>query len=323
MGSSMKNGYQRPISQVARGFILSTMLTGCLYGQNQQFFEHGEASPNEDGDHPGGGVSSNPAMSPTPFATATPAQVCDPLATGSDGSENRKNGIKGKLYSYEADARALHPHSSVNHYLTYGTDQNVDFFLSSLFTPTRAFDAGFMTSDGQLLQKTNGEPLLEYFAMKLSGGIQLPQGSSDKIMQFAVLSDDGSKLHMLMTGPTDSGVTIVENDGDHATRMGCSATPVVFSATSRVPFELDYYQGPRMHIALVLLWREWTPGMNANDPWCNQSGNDLFWNSRFTPSVAQSAYNDISARWQVVPSNVFYINGYGTLEDDHDNPCAN
>lgn len=207
--------------------------------------------------------------------------------------------------------------------MKYGTDQNVDLYLSNFYTPTRAFDAGFMTSDGEVLKKSNGEPLFEYFGMKLTGGIQLPQGMAARKVQFAILSDDGATLRMLQTSPSDKGVSIVNNDGDHATRMACSSTPVQVSSLARVPFELDYYQGPRMHIALILLWREWTPGMDSSDPWCGKDGNDLFFDSSQSPSVAKSAFNDISTRWQVVPSNVFYIDGFGSNENDSDNPCAN
>jgi len=326
------------------------MLTGCLYGQNQQFFEYaGETGAEGGSSLPGGGnpvgadatpvpsvtpaptATPTPTMTPvpsvTPAPTATPApsptppQVCDPFDGGSDGSDTLKNGIKGRLYSYEDSALRNHPYRGVSDFFRYGTEQNADLYLSSLFTPTRAFDSGFMTSDGTVLTKSNGDPLFEYFALKLTGGIQLPTGDSDRLVQFAILSDDGSKLKMLMTNPDDAGVTVVNNDGDHPTQMGCSSTPVLLSAHSRVPFELDYYQGPRYHIALILLWREWTPDLDANDPWCNQSGNDLFFDSTQTPSAPQSAWNDLSNRWQVVPSNVFYIDGYGSAASDPDNPC--
>jgi len=338
------------------------MLSGCLYGQNQQFFEYagetgaegGSAIPGGNGgsgnvptagetpiptatpstgETPVPSVTPAPTMTPTPTSTpsvgetptptptATPPQVCDPFDGGSDGSDTLKNGIKGRLYSYEDSALRNHPYHGVSDFFRWGTEQNADLYLSSLFTPTRAFDSGFMTSDGAVLTKSNGDPLFEYFALKLTGGIQLAQGNSDRLVQFAILSDDGSKLRMLMANPDDAGVTVVNNDGDHPTQMGCSTTPVLLSANSRVPFELDYYQGPRYHIALILLWREWTPDLNANDPWCNQSGNDLFFDSTQTPSAPQSAWNDLSNRWQVVPSNVFYIDGFGSAASDPDNPC--
>jgi hypothetical protein len=285
--------------------VLSFSLSGCLVGENKQFFE----TLNHDALHNGGG-SVNPSGTPTP----TP-HVCDPFENGGTAG-NKKNGIKAKLYYYGEQAMQDHPYSSVNDFFQYGTSPNVDFFFTNIYTPTRAFDQGFQLGDGSLVSNDRGEPLYEHFAFKFTGGIQLPQGMASRNVQFAILADDGATLSIVH--PTSSSL-IVDDDGIHATKMACAAAPVAVSSTERLKFELNYYQGPRLHISLVLLWREWSDnsGFDSNDPWCGQAGNSLFFNSSTMPSTAQAPWDDLMSRWEVVPANVFHVDG----DKDVVNPC--
>jgi len=252
-------------------------------------------------------------VSPSP----TPSLVCDPFENEATTGDS-KNGIKAKLYYYNTQTLRSHPYSGVNDFLNYGKAANADLYFNNIFTPTRAFDRGFAMSDGSVLKNDEGTPLFENFALKFTGGIQLPQGMADRKVQFAVLSDDGAILSII--NPSSSS-TIINNDGNHPTKMGCAAAPVQISANSRLKFELDYYQGPRRHIAITLLWREWSdsPSFNSNDQWCGQSGNDLFFDSSTSPSTAMAPWNDLMTRWEVVPSTVFHVDG----ETEATNPCHN
>jgi hypothetical protein len=76
-----------------------------------------------------------------------------------------------------------------------------------------------------------------------------------------------------------------------------------------VEVEIDYYQGPRYHIALTMLWRDWPTSGSAVDTYCGASGNDVFWDSTTTPSTPKTAYNNLMTRWQIVPSAVFIGDG--------------
>lgn len=247
--------------------------------------------------------------------TPTPAHVCDPFEPGGTAGSNQ-NGIKAKLYYYTAQELRDHPFHGVNDFIRYGTSPNVDFFFTNFFTPTRAFDRGFVLNDGSVLSNEQGTPLYENFAFKFTGGIQLPQGMAGRHMQFAILSDDGATFSIV--NPRSSSV-ILNNDGNHPTRMACANAPVTVSSTERLKFELDYYQGPRYHISLVLLWREWSDnsGFDPNDQWCGQSGNNLFFDSSTNPSTPQSPWNDLMNRWEVVPGNVFHVDG----DTEVTNPC--
>jgi hypothetical protein len=112
-----------------------------------------------------------------------------------------------------------------------------------------------------------------------------------------------------------SRVTNLNRDGNHSTGLGCGTAPVTLSSTDSLNVEIDYFQGPRYHIAVTLLWREWTDsGFNPNDPWCGRDGSDLYFDSRTTPSTPKAGWTDLMTRWQVVPSEVFI--------PEPGNPCS-
>jgi hypothetical protein len=253
---------------IAHG-LLGIALTGCLAGNNQQFF------------------SSN--------------FVCNTLG------DKTGSGIKGKLY-YLNQAEVAKGYSGVSDFLNRGTSPDVDFYLGRLFTPTRPFSEGFrLTNTGEVIKDASGQELIEHFAFHFTSKIQLPAGSADRRVQFALLSDDGSRvvIHRKNTDGSTTRVINVNNDGNHPTRLGCGSAPVTLSSSSPLSVEIDYYQGPRYHIALTLLWREWPTSGSTTDPRCGQSGSDLWFDSSTTPSTPQPAWNDLMTRWQVVPSEVF------------------
>ena len=79
---------------------------------------------------------------------------------------------------------------------------------------------------------------------------------------------------------------------------------------ARLPIAVDYYQGPRFHIALMVLWRK-LPDANASslaDSACGLSGNDRFFNSNQSPSVPSQTYLDLLSRgWSVVAPQNFLL----------------
>jgi hypothetical protein len=242
--------------------------------------------------------------------------VCDPFGGGGGGT----NGLKASLFYFNdsevADKSNL-PYRSVGDFFTKGHPANVDVYLSYVYVPTRAFSLGFQTTDGAILTRPDGTKLYEYFALKMTGGIQLRTGSPKKQYQFALLTDDGARLYITTKSATGSPnrILVVDNDGDHSSQFVNASQPIELSATDRLPIEIQYYQGPRQHIAAILLWREW-PGTSYNDPQNRKYGNDYFFDSTFTPSKPLAPWTDIMTRWSVVPSEVLYTDlGDGT------NPC--
>ena len=240
--------------------------------------------------------------------------VCDPFG----GNGDKKHGLKGSLHYFNdsevADKSNL-PYKGVADFFTKGHNANVDLYMSYLYTPTRAFSSGFATTDGTILQKSDGGKLFEYFGINMKGGIQLVTGAPKKKYQFAILSDDGAKLYITTkNGSVETRNLVVDNDGDHPTKFRVARAPIELSSTDRLKIEVQYYQGPRHHISLILLWREWNDS-NWLDPKDGISSNESWFDSSVVPSKPKENWLDIIKRWSVVPSDVLYIENNGT------NPC--
>lgn len=254
---------------IAQGSILFA-LSGCLAGNNEQFF------------------STN--------------YVCNALG------ENSGSGIKGRLH-YLPPEEVAKGYSGLDDFFRRGVSPDVDFYLGRLFTPTRPFGEGFrITNTGELIKNAQGEDLIEYFAFKFKTQIKLPAGAPDRKVQFALLSDDGSRLIYRKVNADGSTTRVmnINNDGITPTRLGCGTAPITLNSSTPLEVEIDYYQGPRHHIAITLLMREWTDvNFTAKDNWCGKAGNDLYFDSTTTPSTPKAAWNDLMTRWQVVPSEMF------------------
>jgi hypothetical protein len=212
-------------------------------------------------------------------------------------------------------------YTGVTDFFQYGHPANVDFFLSTLNVPTRSWTRGFSTTDGAAITKPNGDPLFEHFGLQLSGGVQLPNGHPNKKMQFALMSDDGSMMWTVQKGQ-GAGKTkevVVNNDGVHSPLFTVAKNYVELSSTERTPIEIEWFQGPREHIALVLLWREWDETRGWNDTAHLTGGNDYFFDYSGSPSLPLAPWLDIMTRWEVVPGNVLYLNG--NTDNADENPC--
>lgn len=266
----------------------------------------------------------------SPVAPDPSTYVCNPM-DGQVGQLPREQGIRGMLYYLDPSQ----PHyNHVADYLTYGNlaqgiDRNtneateISLFFNQLFIPTRPFDRGFTTQAGQTLMTPAGDTLYEYFAIRHEGRIQLgskPEG----LYQFAILADDGAVMSM----DFGSGLqTVIDDDGDHPTRMGCAVAAVDMKATDKIPFVLDYYQGPRFHIALTLLWRPWP--MSAADPtqpaslaeatdaFCGRQGNSFYFDSTQDPPAPTANYQALLARgWEPLAPENYLLPETGAV-----NPC--
>jgi outer membrane protein OmpA-like peptidoglycan-associated protein len=87
----------------------------------------------------------------------------------------------------------------------------------------------------------------EWFAIDYQGRIMLPQAGT---YTFRLASDDGSKLFI-------DGTEVIDNDGIHGTN---ALDAEVTLAAGIHDVRVQYFQGPREEVALMLLW-----GTNADE----------------------------------------------------------
>ncbi len=245
--------------------------------------------------------------------TNSSSVVCDPFNTSNPALAG--HGIASTLYYLTADQPR---YNNTPDYITYGVQPPVTLYLNDINVPTRLFNQGFAAQDGSMLLDEQGNTLYEYFALQMEGGITLSSSDAAGDYQFAILSDDGAILSVNDSG---SGYRVLVNDdGTHPTQMGCTTSPVTFTSSSVVPFIYQYHQGPRYHIASVLLWRPMPTNPSlVVDPYCGQSGNTLFFDPNQTPSAPQQAYNDLLSRgWKPLVQENFLL----PVTMGSSNPCA-
>jgi len=235
--------------------------------------------------------------------------VCDPFS--SNQNTHREYGLKGSLYYLSPDQPQ---YTYTSEYLQQGHKvEGLNLFLSQLYVPTRAFDKGFINQNSQVLQTPNGDTLYEYFALYLESQLILNTYNLAGKYQLAILSDDGSVVEV----DTGSGTQIlIDNDNVHPTRMKCATEPVELTADSKLPLRIKYFQGPRYHISLILMWRPWPSNpADVNDPLCGHTSNQDFFDSTQEPSTQEWAYNQLLSRgWKPLEADNFLLK-------DEQNPC--
>jgi len=246
-----------------------------------------------------------------PAAAPPTSAICSPL--GGANSLGGNHGLQADLYYL--DPNGTH-YDHVADYISQGTKVSADLFFDQVNVPTRPFDDGFVTQTGSVLTNPQGNTLYEWFALDFRTTLKLATGDSPGRVQFGLISDDGAVLYQQVG---DNWVPVVNGDGTHASMFKGAAQPVTLDANSALKLRLEYYQGPRYHIAAVLMWRPWTDSCDVNpvDPLDGQSGNNLYFDPTQTPSAPEQAYKDLLARgWKVVPPANFYL-----PDETLSNPC--
>lgn len=234
--------------------------------------------------------------------------VCNPFDKSMIG--DRTQGLVGSLF-YTLPGEPNYTRA-VDYVQNAHPVDEISLFFNQLNVPTRPFDRGFVTRSGEVISTPQGDTLYEYFGLHFQSQLTLDEGDPEGLYQLAILSDDGAVLRM--QDAEGNWQTIVDNDGTHPTRMGCASTPVELKHGDYIPMELDYYQGPRYHISLVVMWRPWTG--SPDDVSCGKQGNGLFFNSQTDPPTPQAAYNSLLSRgWQVITAPHY------RLEAPQQNPC--
>ncbi|HVK61081.1 MAG TPA: hypothetical protein VM432_06005 [Bdellovibrionales bacterium] len=229
--------------------------------------------------------------------------VCDPM--GGDPDPRSNVGLAAELYWMDtAQARP----NNVTELISTGHKSDRKLFFSQLYTPTRLFDLGFNNDLGEPVKDDTGNTLIEWFGLRFKSVVKLAPDQPEGLYEFAILSDDGAILRMR----DEDGVyrTMVDNDGVHPTRLGCGSPLVHMGRDTEKLIELDYYQGPRMHISMILLMRKVTPnadGTFARDSACGMTSNEAWFNPD-AGSVEQPAYLSLLSRgWQPLKKENYMI----------------
>ena len=261
----------------------------------------------------GSTVVTDPSPGGTPPLSDPNRTICDPFKTNSPQARDR--GLVGNLLYLTPDQPR---YTKVSDYMNNAAVADVTLYLDRIFTPTRPFDRGFYTQSGNLVQTEDGNTLYEYFAVRVSSQIQLASNESPGLYQLALLADDGAVLKI----PDGLGgeKIIVNDDGTHPTKFACATEPVYLDHDTKIPMTLEYYQGPRFHIALVAMWRPWPDGVvdtnPVNDAFCGRSGNSLFFDSTKDPVVAKTPFYELLSRnWKVLENENY------NFPEQTENPC--
>jgi len=126
------------------------------------------------------------------------------------------------------------------YYLPEGTSKLPDFtelhpvgkiYTKSLNIPERPFDSGF----------PNVTSRFEWFAISYNGTINITAAKAGQY-SFLLTSDDGSRLII------DNNI-VIDNDGTHPTTTKPGS---VFLNPGVHLMRIDYFQGPRLYVALIL-----------------------------------------------------------------------
>lgn len=283
------------------------LLTGCLADQSTSGTSTGTTVVNE------------PGPVPDPL-TAPERTICDPFQTNSPSARDR--GVVANLVWLDDTMPPRNGQPSLQHvddYFSIGNIVDSTLYFNRIFVPTRRFDLGFSTQTGQQVLNHLGQPMYEYFALNMQSQLQLASNESPGEYQVAILSDDGAVLKM--NPGTASEYNLVNNDGDHPTRMACSVQTITMRAGEKLPFVLNYYQGPRFHISLIMMWRPVPngsdPDIPVNDLSCGTSGNDRFFDFNTDPSTPKTPYLELLARgWKVLENDNF------SFPEQASNPCV-
>ena len=196
--------------------------------------------------------------------------------------------------------------------------------LSDLNFPNMYFSTGFTDSSGHSLTDASGQLLIQYFAFRAKSDFVSGKWAPGDY-QIAILSDDGSQLTMT-GGQANGSDLLINNDGAHSLRMGCTQSVLHISANSQIPLTFDYFQGPPITIGFLMLYRPVAVAGTMQEPLCGQggSGDSYFFldhtsqNQPISPPLAQAPYLQLvgafnatsgSGGWQVVEAEHFILPG--------------
>lgn len=281
-------------------------------------------------------------QSPSPLdVNAYPVDqvLCDPI-TG-EKAPSLQNGIKAQLYIKDSAQLKRKHFQNLSEAFSKSKLSKQKMFFSSINVPTTFFKKGFMTGDNTFISDDQGYRLIEDFGISYEFILKLAPNQNEGEYELSLLSDDGSSLEVFVD---NKWVQLINNDGNHATKMGCAKNTVKLSKSTALPVRILYYQGPRNYMANVLIWREakapeklvqpkLKPGQKLADymnelrayyekkaqqlSLCKYGGNNLFF-SPARPEKVQPGFAHLQKQgWSVVAKENFFL-----PRSEQYNPCA-
>lgn len=278
-------------------FIAAELLVGCGFLQDSDSGGGGRSvSTSRDL-----GVPASLDMNKYPLTKL----VCDPF--NDNPPISIKRGVKGSLY-YAAPGVQ---YQTAQEYVDKATRSQQSLFFTDVNVPTRMWSSGFATQSSDVVKDDLGAKLIEWFGLKLESNIGLGPNDPEGDYEFAVLADDGVVMKGQLSGVWQ---TLVSSDGTHPTKMGCSSKIISMTKSTRIPMSLVYFQGPRYHIANVVMWRR--ASVAGQDQECNKLGNNYFFDPN-NGSAPLAAYQGLLSRgWKPLSESNYY------LSEDSYNPCV-
>ena len=246
-------------------------------------------------------------VSPANPANQTPV-VCDPFAAGNIIAP--EYGLKAELFAIADPNEAWQVFRSKD-YQTPGRKIDLEVFVSELNIPSRRWSNGFATEGGQRLKVLkNGveEDLVEWFGLKFVSSLKFNETG---YVQLAVISDDGVTVDVIESGQDYR--TLFEVEGFHPPELKVAKRLLDFTtANKKIPIVVNYFQGPRFHISLVLLYRVFSSADDAQlGEKLDEKGHfetEFFWDSSVYPSIPTANYNSLLERgWRPLRAENFLL----------------
>jgi hypothetical protein len=147
----------------------------------------------------------------------------DDIGVGDDGEII---GLPGNVYKLATNTSRLPDFSKLSAVAAIA--------VPNLDIPERAFSAGF----------PGVKDLFEWFGIQFRGTIIIPQRNNSNPIKFRLTADDGANLYI-------NNTKVVDNDGVHPTTSRDGSASL---AKGQHDIKVEYFQGPRHHITLQLLW---------------------------------------------------------------------
>lgn len=269
--------------------------------------------------------SSKPVQLSVDINRFTPDRIiCDPFSNPNNNSnQNQDNtqgqtqghiqGLIGELY-YQPILNS-NGSNKVDDFIKSNLKKSESLFLSDLNIIENNSINGFKKLNKATLFDSNGNKINQNFALKLNSNILLNFSDSEGLYEFALISNNGSVLKLKSGNIDTPDEILIDNDGDHDSKLACSLKTVKLRQNVQMPIELSFYQTQLNNLTHVLLFRPYNPNIRP-EPLCNQSGKGVF----FNPANAKpmKAFNDLMNRgWKVLQNSNFKI----TQNKNDFNPC--
>lgn len=193
-----------------------------------------------------------------------------------------------------------------------GIDLKRIFHFPDISITPRMATGGYPDEHGHAIRDRDHKIISEYLLLDFKGFIGLKDIDEEGVYEIALMSDDGAVLEVNVNGQWQ---VLVDNDRKHAVRFACAKDLVKMSGDMVLPYRLSYFQGPKNHIANMLMWRK-VSDSTPSEAECGKSGQFFFFDPK--TSSAKKPYEELIQRgWQIVPQeNLVVPSSRGA-----DHPC--